>query len=516
MTHPNILFAFADDWGRYASAYAPQEGPASINHLVSTPNFDRIANQGVLFSNAYVPAPSCTPCRSSVLSGRYFWETGRGAILQCAVWDESIPTYPLEMEKDGYFIGYTYKAWAPGQPVDAPYGGLAKRYQPAGADFNSFSSKATELAETIGLDAARQSLLDEVRDNFDAFLADRPDETPFCYWWGPMTTHRRWLKGSGKKLWGLEPDGLHGRLPSFLPDVHEVREDVCDYLGECQAVDAGLGVILSRLEELGELDNTLVVVSGDHGIPGMPRGKCNLYDIGCQVALAARWPGQIPPGRVVDDFVNIKDLAPTFLEAAGVAKPEGMSATSCLDVMTSDRDGLVDPSRTFVVTGRERHVAAAREGNLPYPQRAIRTKDYLYIRNFAPDRWPMGDPKGLDDPATPAPPIDRLENDTFVCYGDLDASPTKAWMIHHRAEEPVRELYQVGFGKYPAEELFDLRVDPDHRHNLAGDPAYAEIRGELAGKLRAEMEAYNDPRLAEHDCIFEHAPFTDPPPPPRN
>ena len=143
-TRPNIVFAFADDWGRYASAYSAHEGPNSLNALIDTPNFDRIADEGLIFQNAFVPAPSCTPCRSSILSGRYFWQTGRGAILQEAVWDETIPSYPLELEKAGYHIGYAYKVWSPGQPVDAPYGGWRKRrYTQAGQRFNSFSQAAT-------------------------------------------------------------------------------------------------------------------------------------------------------------------------------------------------------------------------------------------------------------------------------------------------------------------------------------------------------------------------------------
>jgi len=296
---PNIVFAFADDWGRYAGAYAPHEGPQSLNALIQTPNFDRVAREGVIFTNAFVPAPSCTPCRSSVLSGRYFWNTGLGAILQGAVWDSSIPSYPLLLEEAGYHIGHTYKVWSPGTPRDEPYGAERTRYAPAGTRFGQFSFVATEHTPELGVDGAKQLLLDETRQNFDAFLDARPDGKPFCYWWGPTNTHRKWVRGSGKELWGLEPDDLKGRLPAFLPDVHEIREDVCDYLGECQAFDAGLGVVLDRLEEIGELDNTLIVVSGDHGIPGMPRGKCNLYDIGSEVALAAHGPvPDVPRCRV--------------------------------------------------------------------------------------------------------------------------------------------------------------------------------------------------------------------------
>ena len=400
---PNILFAFADDWGRYASAYAEGIGGASsaLCELIATPSFDRVAAEGVLFRNALVPAPSCTPCRSAILAGRYFWQTGLGAILAGARWDQSIPTFPLELERRAdYFIGHTYKVWSPGQTMNAPMGAGRTAYNNAGLDFNQFSHWVTANAKrfssgTDGIDYAKQHLLSETRRNFQTFLDDRPNDKPFCYWWGPTNTHRTWERGSGQALWGIEPNSLTGRLPGFLPDVHAIREDAADYLGECQAVDAGLGVLLEELDNIGERDNTLVVVSGDHGVPGMPRAKCNLYDIGCEVALAARWPGNIAPGRVVDDLVNLMDLGPTFCEVGGISEP-AMTATSLLPLLTSSASGQIDPKRDYVVTGRERHIAHARKGLLPYPQRGLREHKFLYIVNFEPDRWPMGDPKGLD------------------------------------------------------------------------------------------------------------------------
>ena len=477
----------------------------SSTHPTSTASLAR----ALCYTNAFVPAPSCTPCRSSLLSGRYFWNTERGAILQGAVWDSTIPTYPLLLEESGYHIGYTYKVWSPGTPRDEPYGGDRTRYAPAGSRFGQFSQTATSYVEERGVEGAKEVLYDEVRANFEAFLQARPQDAPFCYWWGPTNTHRKWERGSGKALWGLEPDDLEGRLPDFLPDVHEVREDFCDYLGECLAVDAGLGLLLKRVEELGELDNTLVVVSGDHGIPGFPRAKCNLYDLGCEVALAVRWPGRVPEGRVVEDFVNLMDLAPTFLQAAGLEPPDCMSGRSLMDVLESTASGLVDSERSFVVTGRERHVGRARQGNLPYPQRAIRTKDFLYIRNYAPERWPMGDPEGLDDPNAEPPSYEELCNDTHLCYPDMDAGPTKAWMIHHRGEELVRRLFEMGFGKFPPEELYDLRVDPHYMSNVVEDPAYRQDRQRLAQQLEEVQLAHADPRVVEPDCRFERSPYTD-------
>lgn len=499
----NILFAFADDWGRYASIYDDN----AINPLIHTPNFDRIATEGMLFRNAYVPAPSCTPCRSSLLSGRYFWNTGLGAILTGAVWDDNIQTYPLILEQAGYFIGHTYKVWAPGKSYNAPYGGKRTAYESAGKEFNQFSHYVSARSADIGIQSAKQELLDEVRGNFKSFLRAKPDNQPFCYWWGPTNTHRTWEQGSGKSLWNMNPDDLKGKMPDFLPDVHEVREDFCDYLGECQAVDAGLGVLIECLEQAGELDNTLIVVSGDHGIPGIPRAKCNLYQLGCEVALAMRWPETIQPGRIADDFVNLMDLAPTFLDAAGVAVPDIMEGHSLLNIMRSEVSGQIEDHRQYIIAGRERHVDTARDGNLPYPQRAIHTADYLYIINFEPDRWPMGDPKGLDDLNAIAPMYTTLQWHTRTVYQDLDASPTKAWLIHHRDEENVRALYQLAFGKRPFSELYDLKSDPHYMNNVANDPAYKQIQRTLHQQLMDELINHGDPRVIETPCRFENSPY---------
>ena len=242
----------------------------------------------------------------------------------------------------------------------------------------------------------------------------------------------------------------------------------------------------------------------------MPRAKCNLYDIGCEVALAARWPGTIKPGRVVEDFVNLMDLGPTFCEAGGIEIPDSMTAKSLMPLLTSEESGQVDDSRDFVVTGRERHVHVARDGFLPYPQRSLRTKDFIYIINFEPDRWPMGDPKGLDDPATPAPDYEKLAYETFVAYPDLDASPTKAWMIHHREDHDVEPLYQLAFGKRPREELYDLNEDPHYLHNVANDSRYANVRQMMEERLLAVLRTQDDPRLLEQPCRYEFEPYAGP------
>lgn len=515
---PNILFCFADDWGRYASCYAPLDRRPSLNHVLRTPNVDRVAREGVLFRNAFVNAPSCTPCRSSLVSGRFFFNCGRGAILAGAIWDDAIPSFPLLLRDAGYHIGKSYKVWSPGTPADAPFGRQAHAYQQAGNLPNNFSEEVTKMVgEGMTVAAAREKILAQVRGNFDAFLADGKPHQPWLYWFGATTTHRVWIKGSGKALWGIDPESLRGKLPAFLPDVPEVREDVADYLGEAQAFDAYIGVLLQRLEEAGQLDRTLIVISGDHGMPGVPSGKCNLYDHGTAVALVARWPRTAGGaggrgGRVVDDFVCLPDLAPTFMEAGGVTPPPGLYGRSLVPLLKSSRSGQIDRSRTLVITGRERHVGTAREGNLPYPMRALRTKDFLYLRNFAPERWPLGSPVAVTE-AT-APDAAALETNTYAAFADMDASPTKAWLIAHRNDPKWKSHYERAFGKRPAEELYDLRKDPDQGNNVASDPTYAAQKRELSQRLLKTLTDFADPRVVGEGTTFDQPPFTDLPPAP--
>ena len=505
---PNILFAFADDWGRFASAYAMLDGPGTINDVVHTPNFDRIAREGVLFRRAFVSAPSCTPCRSALLSGQHFWRTGRGAILRGAVWDGSNVSFPLLLRDAGYHIGETYKVWSPGTPVDAPFGAGKYAYERAGGRFNQFSQNVTRMvAAGQEVEAAKRVLYDAVLANFNSFLKDRRPDQPFCYWFGPTNVHRQWVQGSGKALWGINPDDLQGKMPPFLADVPEVREDLADYFGEVQAFDAALGVLLERLEETGELANTLVVVSGDHGAPGFPHGKCNLYDFGSSVSLAIRWGGT-KAGRVVDDLVSLTDLAPTFLELGNVPVPESMTGRSLVPLLTAEKSGQIDPERTAVFIGRERHVENARAGLEPYPQRAIRTHDFLYIVNFKPDRWPLGDPYRLDGDNPPT--AQQLRNQTRVTLADEDAGPAKAWLVGQRNSPQWQALFDLAYAKRPREELYDLKSDPHQVKNVAAEPKYAKVRAKLDERLMGELRRTGDPRLIDDGKFFETPPLAGP------
>lgn len=539
-SRPNFLILFADDWGRFASAYAAID-PDPLLSLVRTPNIDRIAQQGVLFRHAFVSAPSCTPCRSALLSGQHFWRTGRGSILQGAVWDPSIPAFPLLLDQAGYHIGESFKVWSPGSPGDAPYGAGKFAYEKFGRKFNDFSENVTQaVRKGSSIEAAKTELLDGVESNFKDFLQARPDGRPFCYWFGPTNTHRQWIEGSGESLWGFDPEQFQGKLPPFLPDVPTVRQDLADYFGEIAAWDAAVGRLLDELETRQLTESTMIIISGDHGPPGFPHGKCNLYGFGTEVSLMIAGPNiphttlqispeslpqnstqdhphnasQNSPGdapksfRVIDDLVSLTDIAPTILEAAGLAVPQTMTGKSLLPMLKRNSSGKLDPNRNAVFLGRERHVENARPDFTPYPQRAIRTDEFLYIINFRPDRWPLGDPYGLMD-STP-PSYQQVRENTRATLPDEDAGPTKAWLVEHRNEPQWQPFFQHAYGRRPREELFDLRVDPHQMKNLAADPEYQSIRQNLEQRLLDELTRTGDPRMLDEGSFFETPPMSGP------
>lgn len=478
---PNILLFIGDDWWRTAGAYRDPRRP-SLNDAVRTPNIDRVAGEGVLFTNAFVSAPSCTPSRAAIATGCHFWRTGKTANLRSPGFKgrpdpgDALPGAGRLLEQSGYHVRTAHKT------LDPRWTG--------GASHKRGKTQRAEAA--AGLERIRQTARADMR----RVLAERPPDAPFFYIYGPIDAHRPWPRGSGRALWGLDPDSLRGKLPRFLPDVPEIRADFTDYLAQVQSLDLMIGAFLAELGQAGELDNTMIVLTGDNGVGGMPRGKCNLYDLGVHAPLMIRWPAGCRPGRAIDDFTGLIDLAPTFLEAAGLRPPAVMNGRSLLPLLASSKSGQIDPSRDAAITGRELHVPGAREGGLPYPSRAIRTKDFLYIRNFKPDRWPMGAPADA--------PLEAVAANTMVTFADHDASPTKAWIIAHRQEAAVKRLYDLAFEKRPAEELYDLRRDPDQMNNRAADAACAKRKAELAARLMKTLRDTKDPRLED---AFDRAPY---------
>ncbi|MFO7933480.1 MAG: sulfatase [Bacteroidales bacterium] len=446
---PNILFAIADDWGwPHAGVYG--------DPVVQTPAFDRMANEGILFNHAYVSAPSCTPSRNAILTGQYHWRLGPGANLWSTL-DTAIPVFPLLLEDAGYQIGHYRKSYGPGKLDNW-------ERHPVGTNYND--------------------------GGFEAFLAERNGDAPFFFWLGSYDPHRPYDRGTGVAS-GMDPERID--LFECFPDAPAVRSDVADYYYEVQRFDTLVAGAIRLLEESGELENTVIVVTGDNGMP-FPRCKANLYDYGTRMPLAIRWGSGIrEPGRVLDDFVSLSDLAPTFLELAGVEIPGEMTAKSMTNLFKTTEDGFVDEeNRSYVLHGKERHVPAQEEHMGGYPCRAIRTHDFLYIRNFEPDRWPSGTPNYMEA-AIP-----------YCWLGDCDNGPTKTYMVENRDKDAHhRHLWELAFRKRPAEELYDCRVDPEQLVNVAGEPEYAGIREELSARLTEQLQRTGDPRLLGGAELFD-------------
>ncbi len=448
---PNILFCIADDWGwPHAGIYG--------DPVVQTPAFDRLAREGVLFENAFVTAPSCTPSRNSILTGQWHWRLEEGANLWSTL-HPKFPVFPLLLKDAGYHIGHWRKAWGPGD-----WTALGRTEDPAGP----------------------------IYDGFAAFLESRTDDRPFCFWLGAYDPHRKYEWQSGARS-GMDITKI--RLPADLPDDEIVRHDVADYYFEVQRFDSDVAAALELLEEAGELENTIIAMTGDHGMP-FPRHKNQLYDSGTHVPLAVRWGNKVPAGRRVTDFVSLSDLAPTFLQAADVKIPGQMTGRSFLNVLESDQSGRIDGSRDHVYVGRERH---GQDQEKPiaggYPMRAIRTDDFLYIRNFDPNRWPGGTPHG--DKAY----IDGKQ------YGGCDASPTKDFVIEHRDDPKFQMFFKLAFGQRPAEELYDLNEDPHQLANVVDQQRYADTKKQLAARLLIELKSTGDPRVLGGGEAFDNYPF---------
>lgn len=498
---PNIIFAFADDWGREASAYREPDRP-TISDAVETPHFDTLAKNGVLFWDAHVSAPSCTPSRTAVLTGRHFFRNGSGSQLH-SPWSgkpEDDPVKKLEsyhtlLEKAGYHTGVTYKTHVSMHLFVSKQ----HQYNTAGRKVNGFSQFVMQAKDDAEIAGRKQQLLDEVRRNMQSFLDAREEGQPFCWYFSPTNVHRTWVWESAQRMWGINPDDLKGKVPPFMPDHEVIRQDLADYLGEVMAFDAQLGVLIDELKQRGLYENTIIVVSGDHGAPGFPRGKTNLVNFGTQVPLAIHWPKGIKnPGRVVTNPTSTVDLAPTFLQAAGLDVHEQMNGNSLLPILKDgDTKGHSELGNAYVITGRERHVGRpeTREGMLPYPSRAIRTKDYLYIRNFKPDRWPQ-----LLPPVTPG----------LRTHGDLDGGPTKEWYAQIQDDPKYAKYSDWAWGKRPLEEFYDLKADPHQMNNLADSDEHQAAKQKLSKQLMDELEKYEDPRVVGEGDAFDRAPYWKP------
>jgi uncharacterized sulfatase len=257
--------------------------------------------------------------------------------------------------------------------------------------------------------------------------------------------------------------------------------------------------MLKFLDEKGELENTIIVVTADNGMP-FPSAKANLQEYGTHVPLAICWPKKILGNRLVTDLVSMIDLAPTFLEITGAVNSQKMTGKSLSKILFSKNQGIIDPTRKYVFTGRERHTHA-RPDNLGYLARAVRTSDYLYVLNFKQDRWPAGDPAPKE---ALNPRAEKGIKDLLPGYHDVDKSPSKLFLIDGVNNWP--KYFDLAYSKRPQEQLYDIKNDPGCINSLAENPKFLKVKSELNKILINELKKQGDPRVLENGDVFESYP----------
>jgi len=465
---PNILFCISDDqsW-MHAGAYGCS--------WVKTPGFDRVAREGLLFKSAYTPNAKCAPSRACILTARNTWQLEAACNHWC-FFPTEFKTYPEALAAHGYHVGWTGKGWAPGIAKDAD----GKPRLMTGQRYSQKTLKPPTKAISRN----------DYAGNFADFLDDN-ESKPWCFWFGATEPHRGYEYGTGVSVGGKSLADID-EVPPFWPDNEVIRNDLLDYALEIEHFDQHLSRMLADLEQRGQLDNTLVIVTADNGMP-FPRVKGQEYEMSIHLPLAMLWKnGIVDPGRTINDLVSFIDFAPTIMEAAEIAwEDTGMAATpgrSLLPIFQAAE--RKQPHREFVVFGKERH-DIGRPDDQGYPMRGIVDGQFLYIRNYEPTRWPAGNPE--------------------TGYLNCDGSPTKTELLNARRYQTDNAgRWQMAFGRRPAEELYHIGEDVYCMNNLGSNATFADVKRQLENKLLQRLRDEKDPRLKGPADYFERLPYADP------
>ena len=464
---PNILFAIADDWGLHAGAYGTP--------WVKTPSFDRVASEGVLFKNAYTPVAKCAPSRAIVLTGRYAWQNEEAG-NHMSYFPAKLKSWPEILTEKTWHMGITGKGWGPGIASDV--NDMPREI--TGKPFNN--RKAKPPTDDMGNN--------DYAANFVDFLDATPPNKPWCFWYGCTEPHRSYEFQSGVNKGGKKLSDIN-EVPGYWPDDEIVRNDMLDYAFEVEHGDNHLGRMISELEKRGLLDNTLIIVTSDHGMP-FPRCKGYAYEDSNHIPLAIRFPnGMKKTGRVIEDFVSFVDIAPTILDYAGIPPSDSamlpITGKSWRSIIESDRSGRVIAERDHALIGKER-TDVGRPHDWGYPIRGIVTPSHLFLKNYEPTRWPAGNPE--------------------TGYTDTDASPTKTHIIDLGRQDRSNEFWRVNFGMRPAEELYDLTTDRHCTKNMIAKAEQLSLGQLLRSKMEEELKSQNDPRMFGNGKIFDEYPAT--------
>jgi N-sulfoglucosamine sulfohydrolase len=466
---PNFLFAIADDASYpHMSAYGCD--------WVKTPAFDKVAKDGILFTNCYTPNAKCAPSRACILTGRNSWQLEEAA-NHWPYFPAKFKTFAEVLNENGYHVGYTLKGYAPGIALNddgSPRDLLVKKFNEA-----TLTPPTNAIAKI------------DYAGNFDLFLKDRKEDQPFFFWYGSIEPHRAYEFNSGSRITGRKLSDID-QVPGFWPDTDTVRTDMLDYSFEIEYFDRHLQKMLNKLQEIGEAENTFVIVTADNGMP-FPRVKGQAYEYSNHLPLAICWPKGIKKsGQTVAKYVSFIDFAPTILELAQIEQENSgmfpITGKSLTDIFFKQKSKISDTQREYVLIGKERH-DVGRPNDEGFPIRGIVMNGMLYVRNFKPDRWPAGDP--------------------ISGYLNTDGSPTKSQILCWNRQNKETELWQLSFGKRSDEELYNINSDRECLFNLADNPEYSHTKKALSETLTEKLIEQNDPRIFGEGDIFDQYPYAD-------
>jgi len=462
----NIVIAISDDQSWPHTSFVSEA-------FVHTPNLEAIAAEGVQFTNGYAASPGCSPSRAALLLGTHHWMNGPAG-THGSSFPAHYTTFTDLLDEAGYKVGFTGKGWGPGEWKQ---GGRDRN--PAGDEFNDILLTTKVVKGISKKDYAA---------NFEQFLNERKEGQPFFFWYGAHEPH---LKYADKTYSDQQRASVV--VPPFLPDTPTVRDTLLDYANEITHFDDHLGKIFEQLKQRGELQNTLVIVTSDNGMP-FPKAKATGYDYGIHVPMVVYWPGGASAGEVVDTPVSFVDLSATIVQAAGLKVPANYSGDSLVPLVSKGINNL-DPNRS-VYAGRERQTAA-RYHNLSYPVRSMRQGDYLLVWNMKPDRLPSGQGQEL---------IDGTLGEPDAAYYDVGPSRIKFEILARRSEPSIAPFFNDMVRKRSEWQLFNLNKDPACMNNLANDPDHASLLAQYQNTLKETLKETGDPRVLGYGIVFENYP----------
>lgn len=398
---PNFVFIIADDisWDDFG-CYG--------NKIVKTPNIDKLASEGLRFTNAFLTASSCSPSRCSIISGKYPHSNG-ATELHTELPETEIP-FPLLLKENGYYTAHAGK-WHMGKAAHRAF----DRY----TDGNGYNNG------------------DGGEDNWGRFLKERPKDKPFFCWFASYDAHRPW----GADTFKITHDPAKIEVPVYFNDSPETRQDMASYYNEIARLDYHIGKVKEELKSQGVLDNTVIIIMADNGRP-FPRCKTRVYDSGMKTSFVVFWPKGInKKGAQTESLVSSIDIAPTILELAGINPPEKYQGLSFSSILKNPKTEV----RQMVFSEHNWHDYEAHE-------RMVRTKDFLYLLNARPNLSNCGPADSKKSPTQQA--LNELRD-----LGQLTQAQNDIFMV----PRPIEELFDL---KLETEQLLNVASVSSYHEKL--------------------------------------------------